>query len=119
MDECEHVERRAKLQTGKKTNWTTKQKLTVSVLCTAILLACTAFDRADAGGVGKADPAGYLDRVEIPASFANTRESLLPQTVVYQTVEDFFNEPLPEGKTKKKALVIGYDGYRADGLQTI
>lgn len=104
---------------GRKTIWRMRKKLTISVFCTAILLVCTAFARADAGGVEKADPAGYLDRVEKQASFANTQENLLPQTIVYQTVEDFFNEPLPEGKTKKKALVIGYDGYRADGLQTI
>lgn len=104
---------------GKKTNWTTKQKLTVSVLCTAILLACTAFARADAGGAGKADTAGYLDRVERQASFANTQENLLPQTIVYQAVEEFFNESLPDGKTHKKALVVGYDGYRADGLKNI
>lgn len=31
-------------------------------------------------------------------------------------IYDHFNSPLPEGKTEKKAIVIGYDGCRADAL---
>ena len=49
----------------------------------------------------------------------NTWESALPQTAVYQLITAHFNAPLPEGKTEKKAIVIGYDGCRADALPLI
>ena len=46
--------------------------------------------------------------------FKNTWQDALPQTVIYQLIDNHFKAPLPEGKTQKKALVIGYDGCRAD-----
>ena len=46
--------------------------------------------------------------------FQNTWQDALPQTVIYRLIENHFNAPLPEGKTRKKALVIGYDGCRVD-----
>ena len=44
----------------------------------------------------------------------NTWETALPQTAVYDLITAHFNAPLPEGKTEKKAIVIGYDGCRVD-----
>lgn len=44
----------------------------------------------------------------------NTWETALPQTAVYDLIKAHFTSPLPEGKTAKKAIVIGYDGCRAD-----
>ncbi len=44
----------------------------------------------------------------------NTWETALPQTAVYDLITAHFNAPLPEGKTQKKAIVIGYDGCRID-----
>ncbi len=46
----------------------------------------------------------------------NTLETALPQTCVYGILEKHFKAPLPEGKKKKKAIVLGYDGLRTDML---
>ena len=44
----------------------------------------------------------------------NTWETAVPQTKVYDLVKAHFDAPLAEGKTVKKAIVIGYDGCRVD-----
>ncbi len=49
----------------------------------------------------------------------NTWETALPQTVVYDIIKAHFESPLPEGKTEKKAIVIGYDGCRADTFRLL
>lgn len=57
----------------------------------------------------------YLASIEsIP--YENTIETAIPQTEIYDMVVDHYNSPLPEGKTEKKAIIIGYDGCRADAL---
>ena len=48
--------------------------------------------------------------------YENTIETALPQTDLYSVIEEHFKSDLPEGKTEKKAIVIGYDGCRADVL---
>lgn len=48
--------------------------------------------------------------------FKNTVETAIPQTELYNIVENHFNSPLADGKTEKKAIIIGYDGCRADIL---
>lgn len=48
--------------------------------------------------------------------YENTVETAIPQTELYNVINDHFNSELPEGKTEKKAIVIGYDGCRADIL---
>ena len=50
---------------------------------------------------------------------SNTWEEALPQTVVYDLIEAHFASPLPEGKTEKKAIVIGYDGCRVDNFRLL
>ncbi len=60
----------------------------------------------------------YLDVLgTIP--YENTVETAIPQTEIYNMIVDHFNAPLPEGKTEKKAIVIGYDGCRADALSLV
>ncbi len=49
--------------------------------------------------------------------YENTVQTAIPQTEIYKIVNDHFNSPLPEGKTEKKAIIIGYDGCRADALK--
>ncbi len=49
--------------------------------------------------------------------YENTIETAIPQTDIYDMIADHFASPLPEGKTAKKAIVIGYDGCRADALK--
>ena len=48
--------------------------------------------------------------------YQNTVESALPQTELYNTVKFHFESPLEKGKTEKKAIILGYDGCRADIL---
>lgn len=51
--------------------------------------------------------------------FSNTLDEEMPQTIIHKLVTDHLNAPLPEGKTKKKVIFIGYDGFRSDGLENI
>ena len=48
--------------------------------------------------------------------YENTIETAIPQTALYGIIQKHFTDELPEGKTEKKAIVIGYDGCRADIL---
>lgn len=57
----------------------------------------------------------YREKVA-QVEFENTIETAIPQTELYNIINEHFNSALPEGKTEKKAIVIGYDGCRADAL---
>ncbi len=48
--------------------------------------------------------------------YENTIETADPQTDLYALIKDHFEAELPEGKTEKKVVIIGYDGCRADIL---
>ena len=56
----------------------------------------------------------FEDAINALDMMDNTWETALPQTAVYEIITDHFSSPLPEGKTEKKAIVIGYDGCRVD-----
>ena len=49
-------------------------------------------------------------------AYENSFETAIAQVDIYDIVNEHFNSALPEGKTEKKAIVIGYDGCRADAL---
>ena len=49
--------------------------------------------------------------------YENTIETAIPQTELYNIIKDHFESELPDGKTEKKAIIIGYDGCRADVLK--
>lgn len=51
--------------------------------------------------------------------YENTIETATPQTDIYDMITAHFEAPLPEGKTEKKVIVIGYDGCRADALKYV
>lgn len=57
----------------------------------------------------------YRERVA-DIAYENTIETAMSQTDLYDIVKNHFTAPLPEGKTEKKAIIIGYDGCRADAL---
>ena len=57
----------------------------------------------------------YAANVE-SVGFSNTLETATPQTALYTIINNHFRSALPEGKTEKKVLVIGYDGCRPDAL---
>lgn len=48
--------------------------------------------------------------------YENTIETAIPQTEIYNVIKNHFSSELPEGKTEKKAIILGYDGCRADIL---
>ena len=48
--------------------------------------------------------------------YENTIETAVPQTELYNIIKEHFDSPLADGKTEKKAIIIGYDGCRADVL---
>ncbi len=49
-------------------------------------------------------------------NYENTIETAYPQTELYDIIDAHFKAELPEGKTEKKAIILGYDGCRADIL---
>ena len=48
--------------------------------------------------------------------YENTIETAIPQTELCNIIKEHFDSPLADGKTEKKAIIIGYDGCRADVL---
>lgn len=56
---------------------------------------------------------GMLDMI------SNTWQEAVPQTAIHDLIQAHFIAPLPEGKTEKKAIVIGYDGCRVDNFRLL
>lgn len=61
----------------------------------------------------------YLDEIQQMGIFDNTSEEALPQTIAHKLIMEHLEAPLADGKTVKKAILLGYDGYRADGIENI
>lgn len=53
----------------------------------------------------------YTATVNSMTLYENTLETAIPQTEIYNIINDHLNDPLAEGKTEKKVMVIGYDGF--------
>lgn len=64
----------------------------------------------------KADEAQFEKTVESLTLMENRWQDALPQTAIHKMIDIHFNSSLPEGKTEKKAIVIGYDGCRVDNF---
>lgn len=60
----------------------------------------------------------YLENIA-SIGYENTVEDAIPQTELYNIINEHFNSALSEGKSEKKAILIGYDGCRADILTEI
>ncbi len=65
------------------------------------------------------DESRFYRDMESLSIFENTLEDPIPQTEISKLVEAHFRAPLPEGKTEKKALIMGWDGARCDGLANL
>ncbi len=61
----------------------------------------------------------YEENIMQVEFYENTLETAVPQTDLYEIIESHFEGELPEGKTEKKAIVLGYDGCRADALTLV
>ena len=70
-------------------------------------------------GDDAAEDIALADSIDTLDMMANTWQEAVPQTEIYNLIEAHFNAPLPEGKTAKKAIVIGYDGCRVDMFRFI
>ncbi len=65
------------------------------------------------------DSQTYYNTVSGLEFFDNTVDQALPMTLTHKLVTEHMAAPLPEGKTEKKVILIGYDAVRADGLQNV
>ena len=83
--------------------------LPVSILTTAPNMKATGFIVLDT-------VENYKKRMATIDIYENTMDTAVPQTQVYDMVMDHLKAPLPEGKTAKKVLVLGWDGCRADTM---
>ena len=61
----------------------------------------------------------FEEAIEQLPVLANKWQEALPQTEIYNLIKNHFDSPLPEGKTEKKAIVIGYDGCRVDTFRLL
>ncbi len=60
----------------------------------------------------------YLCNIDL-VNYENTVETAIPQTELYNVLTNHFNSDLAPGTTEKKAIIIGYDGCRADALNLV
>ena len=70
-------------------------------------------------GDGKIEEMDYEASLQSLDMMENTWQTAVPQTEIYKLITEHFNAPLPEGKTEKKAIVIGYDGCRVDNFRLL
>lgn len=97
-----------------------KKKIIKAAVIVLIILAVTAAAVfAVIKAVQKKSESDYKAQVSNMKIFDSTVDKAMPQTVIHKLVIEHLNSPLPEGKTKKKVIFLGYDGFRADGLENI
>lgn len=65
-------------------------------------------------GKDKNDTEELFRQNVVSVDYENTTETAYPQTDLYKIIDEHFRSELPEGKTEKKAVVLGFDGCRAD-----
>lgn len=94
-----------------------KKKIIISVVSVVVVLGIVAGSLALYFTRYHKDEADteefYRQNVEA-VGYENTIETAYPTTDVYGIIKDHFESELPEGKTEKKVVIIGYDGCRAD-----
>lgn len=90
-------------------------RISAAIMCAILLLSLSACSGKKE--IKKEDT--YAAEIEALSIFDNTNEQALPQTIIHKLITEHLEAPLPEGKTDKKVIFIGYDGFRADGLENI
>ena len=96
-----------------------KKKIIISVIAVIVALALTGagiYLYITRYGRDKNDTEELYRQNIAAVGYENTVEAAYPQTDLYDIIDEHFRSELPEGKTQKKAIVIGYDGCRADIL---
>lgn len=95
-----------------------KKKILIAIAVILVLAAAIAFPFVRYMWDPKDNEELFRQNVAT-VGYSNTVESALPQTELYNTIKFHFESPLEKGKTEKKAIVLGYDGCRADILAEI
>lgn len=93
----------------------------ITALLVAVAIGIGIFIATENSGYKKdaADTEEFYRQNIAAAGYQNTVETAIPQTEIFNIINDHFRSPLKEGKTVKKSIVIGYDGCRADILAEI
>ena len=96
-----------------------KKKIILSVVCAVIILGIISVALAlyfTRYARDKNDTEEFFRQNVASVGYENTIETAYAQTDLYGIIKEHFETPLPSGKTEKKAVIIGYDGCRADIL---
>ena len=96
-----------------------KKKIIISVTAVIVVLGIIAGSIAlysTRYGRDRNDTEALFRENVAKVGYENTIEDAIPQTALYDVIVNHYNAPLPDGKTEKKAIIIGYDGCRADVL---
>ena len=99
-----------------------KKKIIVSAVSVVLVLAVIGASIAlyvTRYGRDKSDTEELFRHNISSVNYENTIETAYPQTDIYYIVNDHFKSDLPEGKTEKKAIILGFDGCRADVLTEV
>lgn len=99
-----------------------KKKIIISVIAVIVALALTGagiYLYITRYGRDKNDTEELYRQNIAAVGYENTVEAAYPQTDLYDIIDEHFRSELPEGKTQKKAVIIGYDGCRADVLTEV
>ncbi len=91
------------------------KKWVKALIALFVLIVAAVFVLSVFSGINvKKQEAKFEETVNSLSIMENSWQTALPQTVIHSLLEEHFKAPLPEGKTEKKAIVIGYDGCRVD-----
>lgn len=92
-----------------------RKKMIVSVISLILITGCgMRFALCASCQATKVSAKEWEGQVPYP-SMVDAQE--YPQTIVHDMVMEFLKAPLAEGKTEKKVMVLGYDGFRRDVME--
>lgn len=95
------------------------KKRIAMVMAVILLLTSTVLVSCSSTNKEARDDKTYIQEIEDMHIFDSTADKAMPQTVIHKLITDHFAAPLAEGKKVKKAIFIGYDGFRDDGLENV
>lgn len=93
-----------------------KKKILIITLTVVLVAGAVAFPFVRFMIDPKDTEDAYINGANLSVN-GNTIETAIPQTELYNVIKNHFEGELPEGKTEKKAIIIGYDGCRVDVLK--
>ena len=102
--------------TGEKFVWKPLACLLAIVVSLPVNIVLTVPNIKATGFIVSDTVDNYKKRIDAIEIYENTLETARPMTDVYTVIDDHLSSPLPEGKTQKKVLVLGWDGCRADAM---